>query len=754
MSMENIRPAKDVRILKKDGVSLQKWKPDKILWAAWRAANRAGHELSEGEKEALLKAVVASIDLAGRDVIPVADIHRYVETALMRIHSEAGLEYKAYRNYKQDFGRMISGWNEAGMGVLMRGDAHFLSKGSIDTENPDATPQNENSNVEETLVSSKRALTFNEINKSLYMRFNLTVQEREMHEKGVAYIHDASARRDTMNCCLCDVASILKGGFEMGNMFYSEPTTISSCMDVIGDIVLSAASQQYGGFTVPRVDRILAKYCDKSMARYFSDYHEKYLEAGAPEEKAEKMAQRDALAAVRRDLRQGFQGWEYKFNTVASSRGDYPFVTMTMGEGDDFWSREATLAYLEVREGGQGKKGRKRPPVFPKLVFLYNEDIHGKGMSCEDVFEAALRCSSKTMYPDFLSLSGEGYVADMYRRYGKVVSPMGCRAFLSPWWERGGMEPADENDVPVFEGRFNLGVISLFPALIYAMAKRDGQDYFTLLEHYMQIARGLHLRTREYLGEMKASMNPLCFCEGGFYGGHLSLDDKIRPVLDSATASFGYTGLAELQVVADGRTHRQAMEDYLYHDGEKPITLRTLEFINKKCKEWSREDKLLYAVYGTPAEGLCGKQPKFFLREMGPMPGVTDKAFTTNSFHQDVREDITPVEKQDLERPFWEFSNGGKIQYVRYPINYNMGALKTLVRRAMSFGYYEGINMSLAYCEDCGHRQLDMDTCPVCGSRNLTKIDRMNGYLSFSRVHGKTRLNAAKMAEIAVRKSM
>lgn len=174
-----------------------------------------------------------------------------------------------------------------------------------------------------------------------------------------------------------------------------------------------------------------------------------------------------------------------------------------------------------------------------------------------------------------------------------------------------------------------------------------------------------------------------------------------------------------------------------------------LKYINRKVNEFKEKDGYLYAIYGTPAESLCGLQVEQFRKMYGIVKGVSDRPYVSNSFHCHVTEDVTPIEKQDLEGRFWELCNGGKIQYVRYPIDYNREAIRTLIRRAMSLGYYEGVNLSLAYCDDCGHEELEMDVCPVCGSKNLTKIDRMNGYLSYSRVHGDTRLNEAKMAEIA-----
>lgn len=539
-----------------------------------------------------------------------------------------------------------------------------------------------------------------------------------------------------MNCCLFDVENVLRGGFEMGNLWYNEPKTLDVAFDVIGDIVLSAASQQYGGFTVPSVEKILEPYAEKSYVKY----KEKYISLGLSEERAEEETMKD----IARDFEQGVQGWEYKFNSVSSSRGDYPFITMTFGTGTGKFAKMASTAMLEVRRKGQGKAGCRKPVLFPKLVFLYDENLHGPGKELEDVFEIGIECSRKTMYPDWLSLTGKGYISSMYKQYGEIISPMGCRAFLSPWYVKGGMNPADGTDHPVFVGRFNIGVVSLHLPMILAKSRQESRDFYEVLDYYLELIRQLHIRTYAYLGEMRASTNPLAYCEGGFYGGHLGIHDKIKPLLKTATASFGITAFNELQQLYNGKS--------LVEDGQ--FAIEVLEHINEKINEFKKADGNLYAIYATPAENLCGLQVKQFRKKYGIVENVSDREYVSNGFHCHVTEDITPIQKQDLEYRFWELSNGGKIQYVKYPIDYNKEAVKTLVRRAMDMGFYEGVNLSLSYCDDCGHQELEMDVCPKCGSRNLTKIERMNGYLSYSRVKGDTRLNDAKMAEIKERRSM
>ncbi len=720
---EEYYPSRQMTVIKKDGTA-DPFNVQKVLNAVSKSAFRASVAFTEVERRKICENIISRVDALPGTEISIAMMHNIVEQTLDLINPVVAKSYRDYRNYKQDFVKMLDEVYKKSQSIMYIGDK-------------------ENSNTDSALVSTKRSLVFNQLNKELYKKFFLTTEELQACNDGYIYIHDMSARRDTMNCCLFDVGNVLKGGFEMGNVWYNEPKTLDTAFDVIGDIVLSGASQQYGGFTVPEVDKILAPYAEKSYTKYYNEYLAILQENGITEN-VKAGADAYAMKKVKRDFMQGVQGWEYKFNTVSSSRGDYPFITMTFGIGTSRFEKMASIAMLDVRREGQGKKDRKKPVLFPKLVFLYDENLHGHGKPLEDVFEAGIKCSAKTMYPDWLSLTGNGYVPSMYKQYGRVVSPMGCRAFLSPWYERGGTHPADKDDKPIFVGRFNIGVVSLHLPMILAKARQENKDFYDVLDYYLELIRKLHIRTYAYLGEMRASTNPLAYCEGGFLGGHLKPSDKIKPLLKPMTASFGITALNELQELYNGKS--------LVEDGT--FAVEVMEYINAKINQFKEEDDILYALYGTPAENLCGLQIKQFREKYGVIPNVSDRPYVSNSFHCHVTEDITPIEKQDLEHRFWNTMNGGKIQYVKYPVNYNIEAIKTLVHRAMQMGYYEGVNLSLAYCDDCGHQELEMDVCPVCGSRNLTKIERMNGYLSYSRVHGDTRLNDAKMAEIADRKSM
>lgn len=715
-----------MNVIKKDGTK-EEFNKQKIIIAVGKSAERAMVKLSSEDNENICNNVLSIIAQLGIDDIPISTMHYAVETALEKVNPSVATSYRNYRNYKQDFVKMLDEVYKKAQSIMYIGDK-------------------DNANSDSALVPTQRSLIYNELNKELYKKFFLNTEELQACRDGYIYIHDMSARRDTVNCSLFRMDEVLSGGFEMGNVWYNEPKTLDVAFDVISDVAISAAACQYGGFTIPRVDSLLVPYAEKSYEKYRKEYFEitDGLTEGLSQNHYIEEADKYATKKVRRDFEQGFQSWEMRFNTVGSSRGDYPFTSISFGIDNSKWGVMASEVALETRMNGQGKNGFKKVVLFPKLTFLYDENLHGKEKELEWLFEAAIECSRKAMYPDFLSLTGEGYIPSMYKKYGKVVSLMGCRASLSPWYERGGMQPADEYDVPIFEGRFNLGAISLHLPMILAKARQENKNFYEVLDYYLELIRKLHIKTYEYIGEKKASTNPLAYCMGGFYGGHLQPNDKIKPMLKPMTMSFGITALNELQELYNGKS--------LVEDGN--FAIEVMEYINKRVNKFKEEDGILYAIYGTPAESLCGLQVEQFRKKYGIIEGVSDRPYVSNSFHCGVWENITPIEKQNLEGRFWNLFNGGKIQYCRYPINYNTEAIRTLVRRAMGMGFYEGINLSLAYCEECGYEELEMDVCPKCGSHLITKIDRMNGYLGYTRVHGDTRYNAAKNAELKERVSM
>lgn len=372
---------KDVIVIKKDGTR-EPFNGEKIIVAVGKSASRILVKFTKEEEQAIVDHVESEIEKRGLKEIPIAMMHSMVEAALVSINAQVADSYRNYRNYKQEFVHMMDDVFVKSQSIRYIGDK-------------------ENANTDSALVATKRSLIFNELNKNLYRKFFMTRNELQACKEGYIYVHDQSARLDTINCCLCDVGTVMKGGFEMGNVWYNEPKSLDTAWDVLGDVILSTAAQQYGGFTVPEVDKIIAPYAEKSFEKYKKEYLALISDVLNPAfaESLQTKAEEYAMKKVQREMEQGYQGIEYKLNTVGSSRGDYPFVTFSFGLGTGKFEKMCAKTILNVHKEGQGKKGFKRPVLFPKLVFLYDENIHGEGKECNDVFEAGIECSSKTMYP-------------------------------------------------------------------------------------------------------------------------------------------------------------------------------------------------------------------------------------------------------------------------------------------------------------------------------------------------------------------
>ena len=1034
------------------------------------------------------------------------------------------------------------------------------------------------------------------------------------------------------NCCLFDMKSLLKGGFRMGNISYREPKTAGTALSLIADVALNAGASQYGGFTISEIDKLLEPYAHESYDRYYAEYEK------LTGKKDQMGATIYANKKLRQELEDGAIAIECKWNSCSTARGDYPFTSISFGLSKDRLGQMVTSAFLKVRKDGAGTSDHI-PVLFPKLTFLYDEDMHGYGKEQEWLFKEAVECTQRAQYPDFLSMTGDGYAPSMYKKYGVSISRMGCvegksqviyrdvfgvihegsiegmwnylskgfpvlsqeslgyssghyidlhdvsildkdgfvncsriikntqnpgwfrvslsdgkslvctadhpwttwfgdvshvtktkdlvsgdvvesfsnlpsytedneivpgscsvhcveiesvealdtidvsydvttesehffcsgvrshncRANLSPWYERGGQEPADEFDVPVYDGRLNAGAISLNFPMIVKKAQDEGKDFYDVLTYYLDLCRKIHIRTLEYLAHKKAGINPLGFCEGGFYGGHFKENEEIgREFFRPMTVSFGISALNEATMMYKGKS--------LYED-KAQFAEEVLRFINDYANKYKKEDGILYAIYGTPAESMCfcsgtlvqcyggnkeiqdikegdlvfsynevlnkielkpvvastctsksatvvkvrftngqelvctpnhpfavrkhvdkgssreivswvsakdltkglriksnyvrlthgrrrfttsqyehdvvaeyffGEKPaghvvhhidenklnnsvenltymkdadhrrlhmkdtirqycytsesqsgcknsffgkhhtkcsiianrkahlgkrnvaskevaqytlndvlvnvfesrgraesitgfknisnacngvstnslgchvaygfkwfytkdvesfscenhvvesvevcshkipvfnievadnhnyfvggddgvlvhncalqvEQFRKKYGIVKGVSDRKYMSNSFHVHVSEDITPMEKMDAEYKCFHLCNGGNIIYNRFGSDYNKEAYVTLIREAMKRGYYYGCNISKNYCCTCGAEFLDNDKCPKCGSSDLVRISRVCGYLGLERVHGDTRMNEGKRAEIDDRKCM
>ena len=390
-----------ILVKKKNKGLIEEFNPEKIHIAIRKSADRILVSLKDEECQKVSDLVISKID--GPE-ITVRRLHNLVEVCL----DEAGFHrvaesYRQYRNYKEDAQKIMEAVDRKTLELSYKEDRS-------------------NANADSLLVSTKRSILYGEQQKEKYKRVYLNQIELEAYEKGYIYIHDIKDRLSTFNCDLFNLGRILKGGFTLANIDYTEPKSLAAAMSVSTDLISAYAGQQYGGTTIPQIDEVFSPYAEKSYRFYLNQYHTIVTEAGGKYDEAKADAY--AYERVKREAEQQYQHMEHSMNSIASSRGDYAFITFTFGHGTDRWSRLISNVFLDVRRGGQGKEGGKVPVLFPKLVFLYDSELHGAGKELESLFDNAVETAKQCMYPDFLSLDA-GYIGEVYHKWGKIISPMG-----------------------------------------------------------------------------------------------------------------------------------------------------------------------------------------------------------------------------------------------------------------------------------------------------------------------------------------
>lgn len=388
-----------LEVIKKDG-TVEGWNGEKIKEAVYKAADRVNQYVEPDVLNKLVEKVHSCL-IIDRDV-PTKDLHKEVIYYLKYFGlTDVANSYQEYRDYKNTYAKSFEKVKDEADNVLLLGDR-------------------ENANFDSSLVSTKGSLIKGYLTKELYRQFYLSKEEKDLTKRGDIYIHDMrDMLMGSVNCCLFDIGNVLRGGFSMSNVDYTEPTSVLSALQVIGDITLVATAQQFGGFTLAEIDKVLLPYAKKTYDNTFKKYFEQcnmaYDESCAM-----------AMGDLRRELEQGFQSLELKLNTVPCSRGDFAFTTLTFGTWDimmDDLDRDIMRmigeTILKTRMRGHGGK----QVVFPKLVFLYDKNKINEDEDHKELFELAVKCSSKCMYPDYLSLN-HGKVADIYKRTGAITSPI------------------------------------------------------------------------------------------------------------------------------------------------------------------------------------------------------------------------------------------------------------------------------------------------------------------------------------------
>ena len=673
-------------VIKKNG-SEEQFDINKVVEACRMAASNCSKKLSLSDENGVASIVTSKVLGLKKKSISTEKIHGWAIQALKIIDQEVADCYKSYHQFRKNTMREVAKIKEKSDHLKYAGDR-------------------ENANYNSSLFSTQNAI-FRGWNSTLISKnFFLTKKERQAIKDGFIYIHDL---RDIMvgnhNCCVFDMETVLDGGFKILNVRTEEPKRVMSACGAMYDILNTASAQQYGGFSVPEIDKIVAKYAIKEF---------------------QHTGDKDG---VLENIKQGLQSLQHHINSNVSARGDTPFITFSFGciDGEDELFNEFQLAAcLELLRYRQ-----KVEMTFPKLVCLYSTPIMEK---YPILLDECIETNRTTLYPDYVSLD-EGYSGELYKKYKLCHTPMGCRSFPTPL---GGYENPQKT-----VGLFNVGVVSLNLPLIYMECSKKKLDFIEEVKKYTQMCIDFLDRRYEQIASMKCSSNPLGFCEGGFVGGNKNPDDLVGDIVNNMGASIGITALNELSVLRNG------CELYLCDEEDYRKIIEVVEaikeLVNKNCS-----NERHYSLYGTPAESLCGTQCEQFRKRFGIVEGVSDKPYFNNSFHMPVTADISPIEKMNLEYELFHIINGGHIQYVRVDEPENKQAIKKLVKYGMKKGFYQGININCISCEDCGeHFRKHPTVCPKCGSKNILEVGRVCGYKGFM-----NRMNDAKLAEIAERKCM
>ena len=694
-----------LQIIKKDG-TLEPYNDEKIKTAIKKSADRTTKPLTDTQIEKTIKLVETEIKNLKK--IPVQEMHEHVQSGLRSVRKDVYEEYSRYRNYKKENALIL---NE------LKAQADGLKYGSY----------RENANKNSDLIATKRALLSEMTMKKLVMNYELDSALSKAHNDGDIYIHDLGDRWSrTHNCCLFDMANLLRNkpekgyAFKLNNMEYHEPKSASTALAVMGDLILSASSNQYGGFSVVDVDKIVAPYADKSYNSHLAYFSEKL---GAGNDKY-KLAKELAKEQTLNELRQGYQSIEYKLNSLSNALGQTPFVTFTFGFDTSFWGREFTKAILNTRLETDNV-------VFPKLVMYCRKEINTNPDSPNyDLFVLANKCSRHRLYPDYLSFDS-GFLAETYERSGKCLGPMGCRSFLSFY-----KNPITNEEI--YTGRGNVSVVSVHLVKYALESKGNWDKFYELLDKNTKLAIDANQWYHGEVSKLKGSSNPLFWVEGGAWMS-VGMDESVAPIVKGFTASIGFVGM--------NQALRAMGVDTSDHESSQKIAISILERMNAQINKRKDEDGILYSLYATPAESLCYTFNNIIRDQYGIISGVSDKDYQTNSFHIDVWDHISAPEKISYEAPFHQSAQGGHIGYVELPYGVSTSSLESIIRYAMDNGMYFGINVVSAVCCNCNEHGDFIDECPNCKSKDINIITRVCGYLAVLKRNGEYRQNPGKIAE-------
>ncbi|MGL4363097.1 MAG: anaerobic ribonucleoside-triphosphate reductase [Cellulosilyticaceae bacterium] len=629
----------------------------------------------------------------------IFQIETYVYLKLIEKGHE--LTAKAYEGYRaiQGFKRETNTTDDSILGLINLTNEEVM---------------NENSNKNAMMASTQRDLIAGEVSKDIARRKKLPARIVQAHDEGVLHFHDMDYfMQSIFNCCLINIKDMLDNGTVINKRMIESPNSFQVACTVMTQIIAQVASSQYGGQSVDI--RHLGKYLRRSRDRYT-----RMLETTI---KDETELQNAVNALTKKELDSGVQTIQYQINTLMTTNGQSPFVTLFLNvdEEDEYVDEVALIVEEVLRQRIQGIKNEKgiyTTPAFPKLIYVLHEHNAFENGKYDYVTQMAIKCSAKRLYPDYISAK------EMKKIYeGNVFSCMGCRSFLSPW--------KDENDEYKFEGRFNQGVVSMNLPQVGIVANGDKKKFWELLDNRLDLCFEALMCRHNALKGTLSDESPIHWQHGAI--ARLEQGEVIDPLLMDgySTISLGYIGLYELTKLMTGTSHVDP-------DGEV-FALEVMQYLKKTTERWKKETGLGFGLYGSPAESLCYRFAKIDQLKFGDIKDITDKGYYTNSYHVDVREPIDAFSKLTFESKFQPISTGGCISYIEIPnMNHNLEALKQMVNFIYHNIQYAEFNTKSDCCHSChfeGEIQINENLqweCPVCGNTDKNKMNvirRTCGYL-------------------------
>ena len=704
-----------MKVIKRDGRAVD-FDREKIRVAIQKANGEVRPKERATKEE--VKEIITYIEELAKKRILVEDIQDIIEEKLMEIGKyELAKKYIVYR-YTRALVRKQNTTDESILGLIRN-------------ENKELAEENSNKNT--MLASTQRDYIAGEVSRDLTKRMLLPEKISKAHEDGILHFHDADYFiQPIFNCCLINISDMLDNGTVMNGKMIESPKSFQVACTVTTQIIAAVASNQYGGQSVDLIH--LGKYLRKSYNKFKKEIESKY-KGKIKDSIIEDIVQ----TRLKAELKAGVQTIQYQINTLMTTNGQSPFVTLFLHlEKDDPYIKENAMIIEEVLrqryEGIKNEAGVYVTPAFPKLVYVLDEFNCLKGGEYDYLTKLAVKCSSKRMYPDYISAK------KMRENYeGNVFSPMGCRSFLSPW--------KDENGNYKFEGRFNQGVVSINLPQIGIIAEGDEEKFWKLLDERLEICKeALMCRHYALLGT-HSDISPIHWQYGAL--ARLKKGEKIDKLLYGgySTMSLGYIGIYELTKLMKGVSQTEP-------EGRE-FALKVMKYLKSTVDRWKKETNIGFALYGTPAESLCYRFARIDKEKFGTIKDVTDKGYYTNSYHVDVREKIDAFEKLSFESEFQNISTGGCISYIEIPnMSKNIDALESVVKFIYDNIQYAEFNTKSDYCHVCGFDGeiiINKDNeweCPNCGNKDhskMTVVRRTCGYL------GENFWNVGKTKEIKQR---